>query len=302
MTGIMNFATKTRYRIEYTGFMGAVGLIRLMPLETASRTVGWLFRKLAPLGKRHKRAHKNIARAMPELSADRRAEILNEMWDTIGRITAETVQIDRMAAQFHRIDVTRCNELALDIIARDKGSISVSMHSGNWEVSPAPGRAHNLEPATLYQSVKNPYVDKYLRACRSHFAPGGTFSKGHSTARMLVTFLRKGGHLGLLADQRERKGISVPFFGLEASTLTIHSLLAIKLNVPLVAVRVIRHPGVKFTIEAEEITVVKTGDQTHDVYETTKRVNAIFEKWIREYPGQWMWGHRRWEDDAKPMS
>jgi len=287
---------------EYAGFILLVSALRLLPLEAASASVGWLFRKFAPLGRRHARAHRNIERAMPELSAARRREIINEVWDTIGRISAETIHIDRLAKQVHRIDTEACRALVGDLVKRQKGSIAVAMHSGNWEITAAAGLAHGLQPASLYQSVKNPYVDRYLRHQRRHFSPAGTFAKGHSTARKLITFLRQGGHLGLLADQRERKGILAPFFGLEAPTLTLPAWLAVKLDMPLIAVRVIRHPNLQFTIEAQEITVVKTGDQAHDVLATTKAMNALFESWIREYPGQWMWGHRRWEDDAAAMS
>jgi KDO2-lipid IV(A) lauroyltransferase len=31
-----------------------------------------------------------------------------------------------------------------------------------------------------------------------------------------------------------------------------------------------------------------------DVQGTTQRITAIIEGWIREYPDQWLWLHRRW--------
>ena len=39
-----------------------------------------------------------------------------------------------------------------------------------------------------------------------------------------------------------------------------------------------------------------TGDRAADVAETMRRVNALFEDWIRERPEQWLWLHRRWPD------
>jgi KDO2-lipid IV(A) lauroyltransferase len=31
-----------------------------------------------------------------------------------------------------------------------------------------------------------------------------------------------------------------------------------------------------------------------DVTAATQMINGIVEDWVREYPGQWLWFHRRW--------
>lgn len=301
MTVPMSWKLKLRYLAEYSVFMLVVGTLRLMPLETASFAMGWLFRKIAPKGKRHQRALDNLKRVMPELDARQRIEIVMEMWDTLGRIVAEMVHIDHMAEQLDRINIEACRELTKDIINRGKGSITVSMHSGNWELIQATRMAHGLKPVALYQKVKNPYVDEFLRRRRRYFNPGGTWAKSHSTVRKLIPMLRQGGHLGMLVDQREDKGITVPFFGLQSLTHKTPALLAIKTGAPIVAERIIRHPGLKFTVESVEIEVSNTGDKQKDIRETTRRINVVFENWIREYPGQWMWSNRRWHEYARPV-
>ncbi len=55
-----------------------------------------------------------------------------------------------------------------------------------------------------------------------------------------------------------------------------------------------RNAGVHFRIQVEEIDVQRTGDRDVDIEETTRRIHALFESWIREHPEQWMWAHRRW--------
>ncbi len=76
-------------------------------------------------------------------------------------------------------------------------------------------------PAAVYRSVNNPYVDRYLRDQRRDLYPGGLFGRGkvegdHGTIRkpraILTDFVRRGGRLGLVCDLYDRNGIPVPFF------------------------------------------------------------------------------------------
>jgi KDO2-lipid IV(A) lauroyltransferase len=44
-----------------------------------------------------------------------------------------------------------------------------------------------------------------------------------------------------------------------------------------------------------EIALVETGDDDRDVLENTARFTAAIEEFIRRYPDQWLWVHRRWK-------
>ena len=43
------------------------------------------------------------------------------------------------------------------------------------------------------------------------------------------------------------------------------------------------------------VEILNTGNLDQDVVENTKRFNRILEGYIREYPDQWLWIHRRWK-------
>jgi KDO2-lipid IV(A) lauroyltransferase len=44
----------------------------------------------------------------------------------------------------------------------------------------------------------------------------------------------------------------------------------------------------------EEIRPVRDADGKIDIAGTMQVVTSVIEGWIREYPEQWLWLHRRW--------
>lgn len=278
--------------IEYAAFRSVVGLIRAMPIDMASAVVGKLWRAIAPFNRRHKRALANLALAFPDKSQSERERIARDMWENLGRVMAESFQLDRLIADRERIIDDM--DPAIRPLA-GKSALMISMHSGNWEICVWPMTMAGFAPAAVYQKVKNPYVDAYIHKLRAPLYPGGLFTKSHDTGRKLVTWVRQGGSLALLADQRDNKGIKIPFFGVDAPTTPLPAMLAVRLETPLMIGRVIRLNGCRFKIESRILDIVRTGDSKADTEENTRRIHATFENWIREHPEQWMWGHRRWK-------
>ena len=48
-------------------------------------------------------------------------------------------------------------------------------------------------------------------------------------------------------------------------------------------------------VRATTLRVANTGDRHRDVFETTAAYTAEMEKFIRAFPEQWMWIHKRWK-------
>ena len=279
-------------RLEYWGFRAVAAVARALPLDTASAVSGWLWRAIAPHLRRHRRARLNLAASMPELPEAERERILRDMWGALGRPFAEAFHLDALDADGSRIAIRI--EPALMELMRGGGFVLASLHTGNWEVCGVAARQSGLKIAGVYQSLKNPLVDDFVTSMRAPFYPLGLFSKGHDTVFKLMRILRSGGDVAVLADLRENRGVSVPFFGRPAPSNPFPALMARSQNVPLVAIRVVRLDGARFEVQGERVPVTRTGDRSADVAATTAALHAIFERWIRERPAQWMWGHRRW--------
>ena len=89
-----------QFRLEYIVLRVVVGVVRAFPLEMATSISARTWRILAPRinPKRHARALDNLAIAFPEKSASERLAIALAHWENLGRVMAETMQIDKIIA------------------------------------------------------------------------------------------------------------------------------------------------------------------------------------------------------------
>jgi KDO2-lipid IV(A) lauroyltransferase len=106
----------------------------------------------------------------------------------------------------------------------------------------------------------------------------------------MVRFLRGGGILGLLIDQRMQQGAKLSFFGHEALTALSAAELALKYDALLLPVYAIRQEnGLDFDILVE--SPIPPGPPEA----MTQALNDSLEALVRAHPGQWLWIHRRWK-------
>jgi KDO2-lipid IV(A) lauroyltransferase len=281
-----------RYRLEYALFLILGAIVRALPLEIASGWMGAAWRFFAPYSKRHKRALAHVRHAYPASTEDERRRIALEMWDTMGRIFAESFRLSEIAASGRIVFDHPARAHA--ILKNADGLVLCAAHQGNWEIAAAVLPKLDFNTAGIYQRLKNPYVDAALRRLREPLYPGGLYPKGDQTARTAMRHVRAGGVICIMADLRENRGVRVPFFGHDAPSTPFPAMLAVVLEKKLVLSEVIREPGVRFRVRVEEVEVARTGDRDADITETTANLQRLIEEHVRARPGQWMWGHRRW--------
>jgi Kdo2-lipid IVA lauroyltransferase/acyltransferase len=294
-----------RYRAEYAGLRVIVALVRAAPLEVACDVSGRIWRLVAPYDRRHQRALENLAIAFPEKSLAEREAIALAMWENLGRVMVETMQLDRIISDPDRIRMT---DRTAEVFARYRNkmgpAIGVTLHMGNWELAAWPLAVAGNNPAAVYRTVKNPYVDRYLRWLRRNLYPGGLLGRGRGdgdidegqrTARLITDFVRQGGRLGLVCDLHDRTGLPVPFFGKPARSVAIPAMIARRVGARIWIGRCLRlGKQSRFEIEFRELKVPRSANPGNDVRSITAAMQAQFEAWVREAPEQWMWSNRRW--------
>lgn len=292
----LKFAVKVQYILETIGLYLISGLVRMLPITFGTKLFGKMWRLFAPFNRRHKRALENLRLAMPEIDAANREKTIRDMWEMLGRVAAETVQLDRIT---NRSDLfvfdTEDAAQKFREFGGNGGSVLVSLHSGNWELAVLPALHEGWEACGVYQSLKNPQVDKFLFRRRQPQFKVGLYSKSDETAKKMMTAVRSGKAAAIIADLREKRGVKVNFFGRPAFATNFPAMLARTLNVPLIACRAKHRSKEGFLIEARMIDIPRDGDRKADIIAGTQAMHDVFEEWIRENPSQWMWIHRKWD-------
>jgi Kdo2-lipid IVA lauroyltransferase/acyltransferase len=283
---------RAKIEAEYLGFQFVAWLLSAMPLETASNLMATLWRAVAPRLKRHRRALAHLELAFPEKSPQERELLAREMWGHLGRTFAEFFHIDAIFAEGR---VVMESEEKLKMVQNGGPYVVCAMHMGNWELLAGLSERLARPLAGVYQPLTNRKVDAALVRLRARMYPLGLFPRSPATLRKLMKIAKDGGSLGFISDLREGKGVAVPFFGRPAHSNTAPALIARTYGLKLYAVRVIRQPGVRFTVRVEAVEVPVTADRDADVADATAKIHARFEEFLREAPAQWMWAHRRWD-------
>ncbi|MBA2127794.1 lipid A biosynthesis acyltransferase [Hyphomicrobium methylovorum] len=304
-TAVVSPLRDLQFRLEYALLRVIAGGIRAVPLDWATRFSAWSWRRLAPIinPKRHNRALDNLRIAFPEKTEEERLAIALAHWENLGRVMAETMRIDQIIADPSRMTI-RDPHVFSRYSSKLGPIVGASLHVGNWELAIWPLTIAGADPACVYRSVNNPYVDRYIRYQRRDLYPGGLFGRGkvegehdesQKTARLIMDFVRRGGRLGLVCDLYDRTGLPVPFFGKPARTVAIPAMIARRTGARIWMSRCLRvGKDSRFEIELKELRIPRTANHGEDVKWATAEMTRQFEAWVRETPEQWMWSNRRW--------
>jgi Kdo2-lipid IVA lauroyltransferase/acyltransferase len=280
-------------------FLGFLAIMKLLPADAAITTTGKLASMFGMLHPRTKLARGNLAAAFPEKNEAEREQILRAMWDNLGRTAAEYVFLD----QIFDIDLESPSNARFEIAGLDNfmeirdlegPAICFTAHTGNWEVLPVGAAAHGLNITALFRPPNNRYLADELLKARTT-AMGHLVPSKAGAAWALADVMYKGGKVGVLADQYFKRGPKVTFFGRETLANPLLAKLARNFDCPVYPARTVRLPNGRFRIELQDrIDLPRDESGRIDVTALTQAITTIMETWIREYPEQWLWAHKRW--------
>lgn len=295
--GVRRFQRLFIYPLQALFAMLIYGFFACLPMKAASGFGGWLARQIGPRLGITRRAEKNIRRALPEFDDTQVKKTIRDMWDNLGRVVGEMPHITRLARSEASGDIEIVNREILESI-RDSGKpcIFFSGHFANWEIFALVAHQLRVPYAQVYRAANNPLVDRMLRRIR-RLEDDDIVPKGPEGARKALQVLKDGRRLGMLVDQKMNDGIAVPFFGRDAMTAPALAQLSLRFDCPAIPVRIERLEGCRFRLTLyPPLSVENTGDRQQVIEAMMREVNSLFESWIRERPGQWLWPHSRWPD------
>ena len=270
------------------------------PVKTAN-LFARVTRRIGPLLPEQRIGRANLTAAFPEKSPEEIEAILAGVWDNLGRIGAEFAHIDhiwdydRARPEKSRIEIApRTHELFARLKDDGKPALIFASHLGSWEFPALAGPAHGVDSAVLYRRPNSAGADRIINDMR-RVNMGELIPAGRDAPFRLAEALREGKHVGMLVDQYLTGGVEVTFFGRKTRANPMLARLRRHVDCPIHGARVIRLPGNRFLAEiSEEVQPVRDASGEIDVQGTTQAITSVVEGWIREYPDQWLWLHRRW--------
>ena len=232
--------------------------------------------------------------------------------DALGRRSCETLvmnildllKFDRIVNPENFLQFIEIKGLShlMKSVERGKGTVVVSGHFGNVFLLRYACYLDIPPRSAVIRRLDNPYLERYIASIlNGHdvtvIRPDGALKRMHQLLLQNTITVT-------LADQKAggtprvgRHGIVVDFFGIPSQTHITAPLLARRSGASIITLFVIRKGPGSYRIEVNEpMKLAHTDDEKADLEQNTRSINRVFEHYIRKYPDQWFWLHRRWKD------
>jgi len=298
--------TTLQHRLEYAAIRVVVFALGRLPLGAGSQVGAWLGRLGYRLGIRARVVETQIRFAFPDLDARAVTALARESYENLGRTSLEAALMEQrtpadLLALFDRVDGW---EHIDDALRGGQGALLVTGHLGNWELGGSYIAARGVRVDAIARHMSNRLFERYLTRVRERFGVRVVFDE--RAVRQTPRSVRENRIVGFLADQGVAGLAStyVPFFARMAKTPRGPAVFALKMKVPVIFVVAVREPSGRYRLVVESIGVVDTGDREADTVALVAHYTARLEHWVRQYPGQYFWQHRRWKyqpDGAPPL-
>ncbi len=290
-------------RIEYLFFILFLKVYRLLPARIGELLLmGLALLASSVFGIRRKVALENLKKVYPELTPFQRWKLYVRQYLSMTRMISEEYLYDD-EKMFKGMKIVG-EENIRKVLEHGKGAVMVSMHIGNWELAGRYMSSIGIPTAALMKPQRNPWFNEYTENLRR--SAGVTLIHSSKSFRPIIKALRENKIIAFIADQDARHyGVRMDFLGVPASVHIGPAKTAIKTGSPIFIAICVRNPDRTFTLYYEEpIFTEDIEDTRENIIDITRKMVERMEVYIRRYPEQWFWLHRRWKNAhrAQPVT
>jgi heptosyltransferase II len=279
------------YLIYRAGF-ALIGLLPLRVVFALGKALGlcaWLL-----LGKYRRLGFHNVDVAFgDEKSVSEKRALVRRHFQRLGANVLSGLKLAAMSSEKVHALVKVENTDALHRELRGgKPLIMILSHIGNWELQAQmfPIVLDYVRPSTIFQPLKNRYIDKHVRKMRER--DGVECFDRNEGFHKPIEHLRGGGGVGILSDQHAGdQGLWVPFFGKLASTTSLPALLAKRTGAAVFGTAVYTDGPARWRMQFTE----RIDEPGASIEAITAKANEIIEQQIRVAPEDGFWLHNRWK-------
>src|SRR5437867_11881762 len=283
------------YAADYV-LLKAFGWMRRNIAYAAAEIVVWSGFHLA---RRQRRAGlQNLKMALPQLTGAERTRILRGSFSNLGRLLVEFSHFPHLTkGNISRYVTYEGFEHYTESVRCGKGVIFLTAHFGAWELSSFAHSIYGHPMKFVVREIDNPRVEQLVSKYRE--LGGNSPIRRKNASRDLLKALRNNETVGILVDQNTTRdeGAFVDFFGIPAATITSVARLALRTGASVIPGLLIwdketRTHRLRFD---RRLNLIDTGDRPRDIIENTRMFNCVLEGYVKRYPDQWLWIHRRWK-------
>ena len=235
-----------------------------------------------------------------EKSPEEIRAIALEVFGSLGKTACELINFPKINEKniddFVTIDGI---EYVDESFRRGKGTIILGSHFGNWEILGMAFRVKGYPGVTIGRRIYFHKYDSYLNNLRKTHDVNVVY-RDESARKMLKT-LKDNKILGIVADQDVDSvdGVFVNILGKPAYTPVGPVVLAQVSGANIIPAFVIRKNGRHIMKIEKPVELVDTGNKEADIVTNTQNWSDVVGSYIKKYPEQWVWMHRRWKTVEK---
>jgi KDO2-lipid IV(A) lauroyltransferase len=288
-----------RHRIEYALAWTVIHIVGALP-RPISRAAGIALAQIVYLfhSKLRRVGLRNLEIAFPDKSVAERRRILRGEFTSLGRQLAEVCMFPRYTREnveqvvvydgFENFDAAQ---------KRGRGVLYLTAHLGGWELSAFAHSLYGHPLGVVMRGMDNPHLDHLIQSLRTMY--GNKAIDKDNFVRGLLAAMKAGETVGILMDTNMTppQGIFVDFFGVPACTATGLARIALRTDAAVVPGFTVWDPAMKkYRLFFEPaLDLIRSGNEDADIAANTALFTKVIEKYVRQYPDQWLWVHRRWK-------
>lgn len=190
------------------------------------------------------------------------------------------------------------------------GVIAISAHFGNFPLMLLRCAQEEYPTNVIIRPARDTKIEEYFVTQRTRLGLRTIYSQPRKDCvEASLKALRNNEFLFIPLDQNfgSAGGVFVDFFGQKAATATGPAVFAMRTNAPLLPMFIVRQRDDTHKIIIEPPLPLQEGaDDKEIIFLTTTRITQIIERYIRKYPQEWGWMHRRWKSrpaaEAQPAA
>ncbi len=292
-----------RYYVYNLAVIGGF-LVAMLPIRLGlflANLVGMIGFKIIP--KYRNQACESLRIAFPEKSDSEIKKIARDVFINLCKYGVELLNIYKLNSKnLSRWIKPEGFEKVEKALEKGKGVLMLSSHFGNWDLQAMYFSLTNHPIDVIARRIYFNRYDNFINKARRSKGMGVIYRD--ESPRKILRALRDNKAIGILADQDMDSvdGVFVNFFGRPAYTAKAPVALSLASGAPLIPCFTVRDGDhYRFIIE-DPIEIEEKEDKQKTIEFNTQKWTSVLEKYIRKYPTQWVWVHRRWKTSPATLA